>query len=243
GGKVVRVPLTADGVNDSRGLTSAVGPATRILFACTPNPPSGGMMDESQVEELVDRSPPDLLLVIDEAYHEYGALAGGPDVLSILSRRKGPWVNLRTFSKAYSLAGARVGYAYCSSAELANAIGRAKPVYGPGSLALAGAIESLKDQEHLGWTLNAIADERSRLSRGLLDLGLSPYPSAANFVSVTLPMPAARAVLALYREGILVRDWRDPDHQHEIRVTVGLPEDTTAVLQAVKNLLADASAA
>lgn len=238
----VRVPLNAQGANDAQALLAAVTARTRLVFCCTPHPPSGGMMDAAALEQLIHGVPENVLLVIDEAYHEFGRHAGGPDILAALTKRRGPWVNLRTFSKAYGLAGARVGYAFCSSDVIADALRRMKTTYGPSAMSLVGALAALKDDKHLATVLDAVALERGRMTAGLSALGLTPFPSFANFVSVALPMPGGQAMQGLHARGILVRDWRDADHQNEIRITVGLAEDTDAVLQAIKELLAEAPA-
>jgi histidinol-phosphate aminotransferase len=86
-------------------------------------------------------------------------------------------------------------------------------------------------------TLDAIAVERTRLGAGLQAMRLTTFPSAANFVSAAMPAPAARIAAELERRGILVRDWRDPDHLSEIRITVGRPDDIDAVLDALREIL------
>ncbi|MBV8652629.1 MAG: aminotransferase class I/II-fold pyridoxal phosphate-dependent enzyme, partial [Alphaproteobacteria bacterium] len=129
GGRGITVPLQEDGRNDIDALVGAVTPRTRILFAAMPNNPTGQMNDAAEVEALALRTPEDVLLLIDEAYYEFARHAGGPDVLARLARRQGPWMVLRTFSKAYCLAGLRLGYALCSSADVALALGRIKTAF------------------------------------------------------------------------------------------------------------------
>lgn len=239
GATAIRVRLDDRGANDADALLQAIDAQTRLVFCCTPNPPSGGMMDAKAVEKLIQGVPQNVLLVMDEAYHEFGRHDGGPDILAALQRRQGPWVNLRTFSKAYGLAGVRVGYAFCSSDDIADAIRRMKTTYGPSAVALAGALAALNDDDYLAKTLDAIAHERKRMIDGFMALGLHPLPSSANFVSVALPLPAELALAKLHERGIQVRDWRDPDYQQEIRITVGLPEDIDAVIQALKEILTE----
>ena len=234
----VRTKLDALGANDTDAMLAAITPRTRIVFCCTPNPPSGGLMNAEAVHRLVMNVPRHLMLVMDEAYHEFGRHAGGPDILGMLAERRGPWVDLRTFSKAYSLAGARVGYALCSSREVADALRYAKTTYGPGTVPLVGALAALRDDAHLAVTLDAVARERERMVEGMKTLGLQTMPTAANFVSMTMPMPAADVMSQLHERGILVRDWRDPDHDREIRITVGTPDDTDVLLAAIRSILA-----
>ncbi len=236
GAAPVRAKLDRGGANDAAGILQAIGERTRLVFCCTPNPPSGGMMSKAALEQVVAGVPDRVLLVVDEAYYEFGRHAGAPDALAILAGRRGPWAALRTFSKAYGLAGARVGYALCSDLDVADALRRLKLYYGASALAQAAALASLEDEAHLAGTLDAIARERTRLSA----LGLEPLPSAANFVSVEAPMVAVEAMALLQERGILVRDWRDPEHPNELRITVGRADDTDAVLAAMRDIIATA---
>lgn len=240
GATPIRVKLTAEGANDTAGLVAAVTDRTRVVFCCTPNPPTGGFVDAAGIEEIAEGVPESVLLVVDEAYHEFGRHAGGPDVLPILAKRRGPWVVMRTFSKAYGLAGARLGYALCGSDEVAEAIRKVKLHFGATATAQAAALAALEDDAHLDKVVAAVARERERLSKGLKALGLKVFPSAGNFVSAVTPLPAARVMEELRRRRILIRDWRDPDHLQEIRITVGLSEDTDAVLSALRDILAAA---
>jgi histidinol-phosphate aminotransferase len=238
GATPVRTKLDAGGANDAAALARAVTGRTRAVFCCTPNPPSGGLMSGGALADLVRDIPDSVLLVVDEAYHEFGRHAGGPDVLAALRRRRGPWVVLRTFSKAYGLAGARVGYALCGSDAVADALRKIKMQFNITVASQAAALAALQDEVYLQKTLDAVARERTRLSEGMTALGLSPFPTAANFVSVRLAMPAATAAEEFRKRNILIRDWRDPEHLQEIRITVGLPEDTDAVLTALREIVA-----
>ncbi|HKF71450.1 MAG TPA: aminotransferase class I/II-fold pyridoxal phosphate-dependent enzyme [Stellaceae bacterium] len=242
GATPIRVRLDAHGANDAAGLVAAVTDRTRLVFCCTPNPPSGGMVSAAGIETLAKGVPDTVLLIVDEAYHEYGRHAGGPDVLPILAKRRGPWAVMRTFSKAYGLAGARLGYALCGSEAVAEALRKVKLHFGATATAQAAALAALEDDAYLNKVVAAVARERERLGDGLRQLGLDVFPSAANFVSAVLPILAATAVEELKRRRILVRDWRDPEHLQEIRITVGLPDDTDAVVAALRDILGQAAA-
>ena len=237
GGESIKVPLNDDGANDADALIAAINNRTRTVWCCTPNPPSGGMMDEAALRQLVCEVPNNVLLAIDEAYHEYGMHAGGPNVLDAMKARRGPWVVLRTFSKAYGLGAVRVGYALCGSSQVADALRKTKLQYNTNSLGQVAALAALEDDAYLQKTLDLMATERARLAQGLLSLDLKPLPTAANFVSAELPCDAAEVMNALAKRNILTRDWRDPEHPKHIRITVGLPDDTDAVLTAMAEIL------
>ncbi|MGQ0664377.1 MAG: aminotransferase class I/II-fold pyridoxal phosphate-dependent enzyme [Pseudomonadota bacterium] len=234
-----KVRIDEAGANDAAGLVAAIDPRTRVVFASTPNAPSGGMMAASALDLLARGVPDNVLVVVDEAYHEFARHAGGPDVLAILKARRGPWAVTRTFSKAYGLGGLRVGYVLCGSDGVYGALRKAKLQYNVNTLAQVAAIAALDDRAHLGHVLDANARERQNLAEGLRALGLAPLPSFANFVSAELPFAAAIAIDGLRARRILVRDWRDPDYARHIRITVGLPDDTRAVLAALGETMAE----
>jgi histidinol-phosphate aminotransferase len=236
GARVLRTKLDAGGASDPAALGAAVTERTKLVFCCTPNPPSGGMMTASALDALVSAIPDTVLLVMDEAYHEFGKHAGGPDVLAALKRRHGPWAVLRTFSKAYGLGGARIGYALCTT-DVADALRKIKMQFNVTSPSQAAALAALQDEGYLASTLDAVARERVRMSEGIATLGLKPFPTAANFVSTRLERPAVETEEEFKKRGILIRGWRDPEFLHEIRITVGLPEDTDAVLTALAEIL------
>jgi histidinol-phosphate aminotransferase len=229
----VRAALDTDGACDARAILRAIGPRTRLVVACTPNPPSGGMMDEASLRALAMGVPDGVLLLLDEAYFEFGRHAGGPDALTILRARKGPWLATRTFSKAYGLAAMRIGYAICGDDSVAEALRRARLQFAVSTPSQAAALAAFEDQAYLRDIVRRVAEERARLAAGLAGLGLKTWSSAANFVSCSLAGPAAPAMEALARDGILVRDWRDPDHTNELRIGVGTAEDTGTVLASL----------
>lgn len=229
------VPLRADGSNDVEAMAAAVCADTRIVFACTPNPPSGGALTVEEVARLGRDVPADVLLAIDEAYVEFAPQ--GADAVTALAKRPANWVVLRTFSKAHGLAGLRIGYALCGDDATAEMLKRIRLQFAVTAPAFAAAEASLADTAHLARNLAAVTAERARLAEGLAALGLRVWPTAANFVSATLPVPAAPVIAALRARDILVRDWRDARFPNEIRVTVGLPAETDRLLAALREIL------
>ncbi|MCA3261702.1 MAG: histidinol-phosphate aminotransferase family protein [Telmatospirillum sp.] len=239
GAQIKRVALDTGGACDADAILSAIGPRTRLVFCCTPNPPSGGMMGEAALRAIVAGVPDNVLLYLDEAYFEFGRHAGGPDTLALLRTRKGPWLSTRTFSKAYALAALRVGYAICGDDSVAEALRRAKLQFNVPTLSQAAALAAYRDQPYLVELLDRNSAERQRLADGLARLGVAVLPSAANFVSCVMPGPATAVMAALEARGILVRDWRDPAHMRELRIGVGLSGDTDATLAALADHLAE----
>lgn len=236
--RAVGVATRADGVLDVPATLSAIGPRCRIVFAATPNNPTGGLMTEDDVQALAAGVPDDVLLVLDEAYYEFGRHAGGPENLPVLSRRAGPWVITRTFSKAHGLAGIRIGYGVCGMMQLADQFRGWRSNFSINNVAQAGALAALADDAHTRAVLDINAHERSRLVAGLRQLGLQPLPSATNFVTAAVDRPAPGVVEALRQQGILIMGLTWSGMPNALRISVGTAADTAAVLAALQDALA-----
>jgi histidinol-phosphate aminotransferase len=237
GAAAIAVPVRADGANDVGAMLAAIRPDTKLVLCATPNNPTGAMLDAAALQRLASGVPANVLLVVDEAYFEFARHAGGPDALDALAERPGPWAIVRTLSKAYGLAGMRVGYALLSGPDLAEALNRVRGMFNVNMLAQAAALAALSDEAHTKRLLEDCATERRRLSEGFARLGCAPLPSVANFVSAQMPMPAADAVQALQQRGILVATVGAAPFDRHIRVTIGTAEDTDAVLGALEEIL------
>ncbi len=237
GAKAVRVPLLGDGANDLAGIVAAITARTRIVFCAPVNNPTGSMLGRDDLDRLIRDVPASALLVIDDAYHEFAVQAGGPDVLPLMAGRAGPWAVLRTFSKAYGLAGLRIGYGLFASAEIAETVYKARSKFEINAMALAAAAVALEDDDYRDQILNDCAHERQRLLDGCARLGLGPLPSVANFMTVRLPASGRDTAQNLARRGIVVSPLSAPGYEDCIRITIGLAEDTDAVLAALANLL------
>jgi histidinol-phosphate aminotransferase len=238
GATPIPVPVRGNGANDIDAMLAAIRPETRLVVCATPNNPTGAMLDAADLARLATGVPANALLLIDEAYFEFARHAGGPNALDAVAARKGPWAIVRTLSKAYSLAGMRVGYALLSSTDLAEAVNRVRGMFNVNMLAQVAAVAALEDEAYTRVLLDDCARERKRLSEGCARLGCKPLPSVANFVSVQLPMPAADAVQSFADRGILVVAIGAPPFDRHVRITVGTAEDTDAVLKALAELLA-----
>jgi histidinol-phosphate aminotransferase len=237
GATPIPVPVRGDGANDAGAMLAAIRPDTRLVVCATPNNPTGAMLDATELQRLAREVPASCLLLIDEAYFEFARHAGGPDALAAIAARRGPWAVVRTLSKAYSLAGMRVGYALLSSPDLTEAVNRVRGMFNVNMLAQVAAVAALEDEAHTQRLLDDCARERQRLSEGFARLGCPPLLSVANFVSAQLPMPAADAVKAFADRGILVVAIGAPPFERHIRVTIGTAEDTDAVLGALAEIL------
>ncbi len=232
GGEVERVPMTADMRIDLEALKQRVRPETRVIWLCNPNNPTGTVVSAEHLEELLTGLPEGCWLVLDEAYAEFAEDGHLPDRVELI-RRELPLVSVRTFSKAYGLAGARLGYALAHP-DLIHIIDTVAEPFNANRIGLAGARATLeREMEAVTETIDTIRRERERIQYELSDLGFSAYPSQANFILFDTGDDADELAEKMLRRGVIVRSaagWGLPTH---IRVTVGKPEENTIFLETL----------
>ncbi|HZI96893.1 MAG TPA: histidinol-phosphate transaminase [Actinomycetales bacterium] len=203
GARAVQVPLTADARHDLDAMAGAVTPATRLVLVCTPNNPTGPAVRRAELEAFLDRVPPDVLVVVDEAYREFVRDPEVPDALDVWRSRPNVVV-LRTFSKAYGLAGLRVGYAVAHE-PVADALRKTSVPFGVSSLAQEAAVASLRAEAELLERVAALVGERTRVLGALRDQGWPVPDSEANFVWVPAGGATADFAAACGDVGLSVR--------------------------------------
>jgi histidinol-phosphate aminotransferase len=222
-----------DGRNDVAGLLGAIDASTKVVFACTPNNPSGAPLSKDEIRALVQGVPQDVLLVVDEAYYEFDAAQGGIGALPELRLRLGPWLSTRTLSKAYAIAGMRIGYGIAGSPEVANGLVRVKLNFNLSSLAVVAAEAALEDEAYAQDCIARTLAERERAGSLIETMGYRTLPSRANFVSFEYGPKAASVISHLAAQGVFLREWRDPGFENYIRMTIGLPQDNDRALAAL----------
>ena len=235
-GTLVAVPCRSDGCVDVVAVLAAITPKTRLVFVSSPHNPTGGLLRQAEIEALVHGVPSSVLLHFDEAYYEFGRHAGGCETLPLLERRQGAWIATRSLSKAYGVAGMRVGYGLTSSPDLAAAYRTARINFSVGSVAMAGAEEALREEDAVARLLQHNAERRAQLVDGLAPWGWRALPSAANFVAFVTPAPAVETAARLRALGILVSPFALPNTSGALRISTGTQADMQAVFDAVAQL-------
>jgi histidinol-phosphate aminotransferase len=239
GARVVGVPMTDEGTFDVAGMIAALTPRTRLLMFSCPSNPVGCTLSADELQQLLDALPAKCLLVFDEAYYEYARWeAEYPDCLGLIQASGKPFILLRTFSKAYSLAGLRVGYGIVSDPLLADLINRLRTPFNVNRVAQAAAVAALADDEYLHSCLSHVASERRRVAAALHEQGVATAPSMANFLYFHTPYPAEVINQALLREGVIIKPWREAGYSQHLRVSIGSCEDNDLFLQALAKVLA-----
>jgi histidinol-phosphate aminotransferase len=217
----VTVPLR-DGAFDLEAMARRIGPRTRLIWVCTPNNPTGGVVDPADLRTFLDRVPEDVLVVVDEAYFEFCAGRPGVEVVDTVAehvRTRPNVAALRTFSKLFGLAGMRVGW-LAAPAPVAAAVATARHYYDITGLSGLAALASVGDEDEIARRRDLNAQRRARLEAGLTALGRAWLPSQANFIAVDVG--DADAVSArLLEHGVATRSLSALGAPELLRVTVG----------------------
>ena len=224
--------------HDLEAMAQRIGPDTAVIFIANPNNPTGTWLKQAQLEAFLARVPPRVIVVLDEAYVEYARDADGyPDGSRWLERMPNLIVT-RTFSKAYGLAGLRVGYAL-SHPQVADLLNRVRQPFNVNSPAQAAAVAGLEDQAFIEAAVALNATERGRMAAACAGLGLAVLPSAANFICVEVGPRAAEIYEGLLRRGVIVRPvgggYQLPRH---LRISIGLTKENDRCLGALTELKA-----
>lgn len=231
GATPVPVPLK-DQTHDLDAMLAAVTDRTRLIFVCNPNNPTSTVVDPAALEAFVAAVRSDILIVIDEAYVEYIRDGLLPDSLGLV-RRHPNVVVLRTFSKAYGLAGLRVGYAVADP-DIVTALGKAYVPFTATTISQAAAIACLDAADELLARTDTVVAERARVSAALTAMGYELPPSQANFVWLVIPGRTTEFTNAAADNRLLVR----PYGQDGVRVTVAAPHENDAFLAFAKEWIA-----
>jgi histidinol-phosphate aminotransferase len=230
GATAVAVPLRGP-THDLAAMAAAVTDHTRMIFVCNPNNPTGTAVHAAGLQRLLDAVPDDVLVVIDEAYREFVTDPDVPDGLVLASERDNVAV-LRTMSKAYGLAGLRVGYCVAAPPVI-DALRKVQLPFTVSSVAQAAAVASLDAEQELLDRVRAAVVERARVQAALQELGLDVPDSQANFVWLDLGAQALAFAVSCERRGVIVR----PFAGDGVRVTVGTPEENDRFLAVAAQLL------
>ncbi len=230
----VQVPLR-DFVHDLDAMAERITGKTRLIFVCNPNNPTGTVVGGDELHAFLRRVPEDVVVALDEAYREYVLDPSVPDGMTLLSEHPN-LVVLRTFSKAYGLAGLRVGYAVAADPAISTALRQTQVPFAVTTVAQTAALASLQPEAEaqLLRRVSEVVGERGRVRDALRAVGYDVPPTQANFV--WMPMGAASVEWAAGCEarGVIVR----PFAGHGVRVTVSTPAENDRFLDAARDLAA-----
>ena len=234
GGVFRPVPLREMRV-DLAAVARAVTGRTRLILLNNPNNPTGTVFFREELQEFLAALPAAVTVVLDEAYIDFADDPRVPSGLDYLAEDRA-LVGLRTFSKAYGLAGLRVGYGYGPS-ELMECLNRLRLPFNVNRLAQVGARAALTDTEFLARTQTLVRQGREEVCGALTRLGLEFVPTQANYVLIRVPRPGREVYQAMLKQGVIVRAMDAYGLPDYIRVNMGLPEENRRFLEALTKVL------
>ena len=232
GATVLKVPMTAAAGFDLTALERAISARPRVVFLSSPWNPVGPALDHAALQRLIAAVRPGTLFVLDEAYFEFGD-ASLPDGIDLLRDSGIAYVVLRTFSKAYGLAGLRVGYAVCSDAEIARVITAAKTPFNVNAAAQIAAVAALVDDAWMKASVAGIRVERGRVAAALAEMGFQAAPSQTNFLFFDTHHDSTEMAAALLQDGIIVKPWREAGYKTWLRATIGKPAENDRLIASL----------
>ena len=240
GARAVKVPQKYF-AHDLKAMEEAVTTETRVVFLDNPNNPSGTVISRKDFEAFRSRIPQDIIIVLDEAYMEF---ADTDQTVSGVEYLNGPWpvVSLRTFSKAYGLAGLRVGYGVMPP-EVADYLNRTRQPFNVNSLAQVAALAALDDEEFLQETQKVVRQGLAFLHAELDKLQLRTHATQANFFLIELGYDGRKVYEAMLRRGVIVRAMNSYGLDNYIRISVGRPEENQRFVESLKEVLAELESA
>ncbi|GAA1880364.1 histidinol-phosphate transaminase [Asanoa iriomotensis] len=231
GATSVRVPNTAGHEHDLRAMSAAITDRTRMILVCSPNNPTGTAISGTELSRFIDSVPDDVLIVLDEAYREFVTDPAVPDGLAAHGHRPNVVV-LRTLSKAWGLAGLRIGYLVGQPAVAAT-VRKVVTPFSTSAVAQAAALAALKQADEVARRCALVIAERERVTTAIRELVPDVPTSQANFVWLPLGAGAAEFGAACEKRGVIVR----PFQGDGVRVTIGTPEENDAFLAAAATAL------
>jgi len=230
GATAIQIPLKKY-THDLDAMADAITSSTKIVFIANPNNPTGTMNTKAEFEKFMKRIPEGILVVCDEAYCEYVTKPDYPDSMKYLAQGKDILI-LRTFSKMYGLAGLRIGYGI-GGKDIIGEMNKLRPPFNTSSIAQKAALWALQDESHLRRTREINEQGKTYLYKELDSIGMKYVPTEANFIFMPLEHDAHTLYTILLKQGVIVR----PMGQHEIRVTIGLPEENKRFIDALKKVM------
>ncbi len=237
GAKVIDIPLTDPdyGLNVD-GILEAINENTRIIFLTSPNNPTGTYIPEANLSRVINNVPDHVVVVLDEVYFHYTTADDYCRALPYVKAGK-KVIGINSFSKAYGLAGLRIGYAY-STPELAAYIRQLYKPFMINTLAMHAAVAALSDQEFLDRTVNLVNTEKEFIYKAFNELGVHYWKSQANFVLIKPDIDEYEFETLMQQEGVMVRPVANFGAPGRVRITIGTHEANVAMVEAVRKLKA-----
>ena len=231
GASVTEIPTTENGYHDMNKILNAINEQTKIVFLCSPNNPTGTVISKKDFEDFMTNCPKHVLVAFDEAYNEYMNESADVHALSYINRYNN-LITMRTFSKAYGLAGLRIGYGMANE-DIITTLDKVRGPFNTSSIAQDAAITALNDQEFIERTYHSNKTVKATFESFLDSIGWKYYDSEANFLLVVTPVSGMEVFQYLIENGFIIRPGELLGAPNTIRVTIG----KEAEMKELQNLL------
>ena len=229
-------PLDKDWKFDLNGILKEITDATKMIFICNPNNPTGTYLNEKEITEFLKKVPDHIVIILDEAYKKFVEPDDYPESIQYLKDEKKRIIILRTFSKIYGIAGVRIGYGI-TSIELASVLRRVRPPFNASVIAQAAAFAAIDDDKHVERTVSLNSAGKHYFYKHFDRLGLYYAKSEANFVFFDTKRDGMEVFNKLLREGVIVRPIPVNGIHRYIRVSMGLMEENKKFIEALEKVL------
>ncbi len=236
GAKVRIVPATKSLRYDMDAMLKAITAETRVVFIANPDNPMGSYVKKAELDKFLDGLPAGVVVFIDEAYYEFARGGDYPDTLKLIERKDINVIVARTFSKAYGLAGLRLGYALARK-DIAEALNKVREPFNINSIAQAAGVAALRDSAYLKRSVQLVKRQKKRLYNFLRKLDVMPYESMTNFILLDTRRDSVKVFELLLRRGVIVREMSSWGFKGFIRVTIGLEEENDKFMKTFKEVL------
>lgn len=229
------VPAKADYSNDLAAMAAAVTDKTKMIILDNPNNPTGAMVSQQAFDAFMQRVPPHVIVISDEAYDDYVEAEDFPQTLPYLQQDR--WiVIMKTFSKIYGLAGLRIGYALVPQV-LVDAANRIRAPYNVNAISQAAAVAALRDTEHVRKSRAVNAQGKRYLYNAFAELGLTYIPTQGNFILIDCQRDAAPIAQYMLGAGVIVRPVRGYGLPHHLRISIGTQDQNECMISALRQAL------
>jgi histidinol-phosphate aminotransferase len=233
GRRIIKVPLRYFKY-DLGSIKKKIDKKTKLIFIANPNNPTGTYLTKYEIEEFMDGLPDNVLLVMDEAYDTFIDVDDFPNSLKYIKNKN--VIVLKTFSKAYGLAGLRIGYAVASP-DFTSYMERVRQPFNANLLAQAAAAAALDDKKFLRKTKKIISEGKSYLYDNLRKLGIAYVPSVTNFILIDVSRDSLEVFKEMLKYGVIVRDMKQYGLKNFIRVTIGTKKENERFIRVLKKVL------
>ena len=235
GAKIITIPAK-EFKYDLDAMQRAITPKTRMIFIANPDNPTGSYVSKDELDSFIEKVPDNVMIFLDEAYYEFARGGDYPETISSIEWKDKNVIVARTFSKAYGLAGLRVGYGFARQ-DIAEALNKVREPFNINSIAQTAAVAALEDEEYLKRSVDLVADEKKKLYDELDALDIKTFPSATNFILIDTRRDSLEIYNSLLKKGVIVREMSPWGLEGFIRVNIGLPEENEKFLDALREAL------